>query len=180
MAWSKVCESPMDTLLPWHQAGDAKPGAGDGWGDPVAARQWLDSNLIGDADASLGRLTLHGLADGTDLSRLDDSQIKQQLAAALEQGRLRAAAGPALLLRPVGQGLLPPPAAPPAAPVSSPRPAAPAAAAAPPPAIESTFGSDVDVEAMVAVLRAAAQDGVPFCEECARAKAKRQMAEAAA
>jgi hypothetical protein len=29
---------------------------------------------------------------------------------------------------------------------------------------------EVDVAAMVATLRAAAKDGVPFCEECARAQ----------
>jgi hypothetical protein len=45
---------------------------------------------------------------------------------------------------------------------------------APPPAAETTFGSDLDVAAMVAVLVQAAQDGVPFCEECARAAAETQ------
>jgi hypothetical protein len=60
------------------------------------------------------------------------------------------------------------PAPPPPAPASSPRPAAAPAAA--PPAAETTFGSDLDVAAMVAVLQQAAQDGVPFCEECEKAK----------
>ena len=35
----------------------------------------------------------------------------------------------------------------------------------------SGFGSELDVQAMVAVLVQAAQDGVPFCEECARTAA---------
>ena len=165
----------MDTLWLWHQAGDAA--ANSGRGDPVAAQQWLDRQLVDDADACQARLAALLQADGTDLSRLDDSQIKQHLAAALDQGRLRTDMGPPLILRALGQGLKPVAAPPPPAAASSPRPAP---AAAPPPPVETTFGTDVDIEAMVAVLRAAAQDGVPFCEECARAKAKRQMAEAAA
>jgi branched-chain amino acid transport system ATP-binding protein len=40
------------------------------------------------------------------------------------------------------------------------------------------MGAELDVAAMVAVLVQAAQDGVPFCEECARAAAAQQQAAA--
>jgi hypothetical protein len=43
---------------------------------------------------------------------------------------------------------------------------------------ETTFGAELDVAAMVAVLVQAAQDGVPFCEECERAAAAQQQAAA--
>ncbi len=56
--------------------------------------------------------------------------------------------------------------APAASPAASSRRAAPPAAPAP-----GTFEVELDVAAMVAVLQQAAREGVPFCEECARAAA---------
>jgi hypothetical protein len=58
----------------------------------------------------------------------------------------------------------PAPTAPAPSPAAAARRAAPAAAPAP-----GTFETELDVAAMVAVLQQAARDGVPFCEECARA-----------
>jgi hypothetical protein len=58
----------------------------------------------------------------------------------------------------------PAPTSPAPSPATAARRAAPAAAPAP-----GTFETDLDVAAMVAVLQQAARDGVPFCEECARA-----------
>lgn len=58
-------------------------------------------------------------------------------------------------------------AAPAPGPAAAARRAAPAAAPAP-----GTFEAELDVAAMVAVLQQAARDGVPFCEECARAAAE--------
>ena len=79
--------------------------------------------------------------------------------------------GPAKVLPLYGLAAVRAPAAAPAPPASSPSaPRAAPVAAAPP--VETTFGSDLDVAAMVAVLVQAAQDGVPFCEECARAAAE--------
>lgn len=104
------------------------------------------------------------LADGTALSRLDDHEVMALLQAAaprLALGRTT----------PELRRLVPPPVegpAPPPPPAAAPR-AAPATAA-PAPASDSTFGSDLDVAAQVAVLVAAAQSGIPFCEECERAR----------
>lgn len=62
------------------------------------------------------------------------------------------------------------PAPAPAASAPAPSPAAAARRAAPAAApAAGTFEVDLDVAAMVAVLQQAARDGVPFCEECARA-----------
>lgn len=137
--------------------------------DPGASQQWLAA-CVGD-DAAMARLrsTALGLADGVDLSRADEHAVTGQLAHALADGRLRAGFGPAPTLRRLV--LAPAPAAPPSPPpAASPR----AAPAAPPPAVATTFEANLDVAAMVAVLVQAAQDGVPFCEECAKAAAKRR------
>lgn len=66
-----------------------------------------------------------------------------------------------------------PTAAPPPPPASPRREAAPAAAPA------TTFIPTLDAAAMAAVLVQAARDGVPFCEECARAAPQNGQAAAA-
>jgi hypothetical protein len=138
-------------------------------GDCFAASQRLSPSLDDDASSGLLRSSMLALADGSDLSRYDGHMLVDQLAAALADGRLRDGRDPAALkllrLVPVAA---PAPAPPPPAPAPSPRPQAASLAPAP---VETTFGSDLDVAAMVAVLVQAAQDGVPFCEECARAAA---------
>lgn len=154
----------LRTLRPWH---DAHAGAAlTARDDEVSARQWLAPAVGDDAALAALRLMTLGLADGTELSRLDDQQLVDHLATAVAEGWLRSAGA-----RPVLRRLVPAPApAPTPAPVTSVRRAAPVA---PPPGAESTFGSGLDVAAMVAVLVRAARDGVPFCEECARAAAER-------
>jgi len=140
--------------------------------DPGSAQQWL-ARCVGD-DAAMSRLRLTGqaLADGADLSRVDDHAMTEQLAHALAEGRLRAGLGTAPTLRRLVVAAAP--AAPP--PAAGPR----VTRVAPPAAAATTFEPDLDVAATVAVLVQAAQDGVPFCEECARAAAKRAAAEASA
>ena len=166
----------MLKLWPWHDAGGADGSVGRG--DPVQWRQWLDRQLIDDSDASEARGYALGLSDGTELSRLDGAQLKDHLAAAMMAGRLDAALGTPVVLRVLTQTARPAAAASPSAPAaSSPRAAS---AAAPAPAAETTFGPDLDVVAQVAVLVQAARDGVPFCEECAKAAAKRGLEAAAA
>ena len=163
----------MLKLRPWLDAGGVDGGALRG--NPVAARQWLDRHLIDDADAALARGYALGLADGTELSRLDDAQLKDHLAAAMMAGRLRAAVDAPVVLRQLTQTAQPA-AAPRLTPAAS-RPRAPTAATSAPDA-ESTFEPNLDVAAQVAVLKQAAHDGVPFCEECAKSTAKRTLAEA--
>jgi len=143
---------------PWFR--DAGSDAGIGRRDPVEARQWLDRQIIDDADAGQLRWYAAGLHEGTDWWRLDDAQVKEQLAAALDEGRLRTGQGAKVVLRPLDQLQPVPLPAPPAAPV------------------ETTFAPNLDVAAQVAVLVQAARDGMPFCEECERAK--RERAEATA
>ena len=162
----------MIYLRPWFRLAGSDTGTGRR--DPVEAQQWLDRQVLDDADAARLRWYAAGLHDGTDWWRLDDAQLKEQLAAALDQGRLRTGQGEKVRLRPLDQlQPVPQPAA--AAPAASPR-AAPAPAPAAP--VETTFAPNLDVAAQVAVLVQAAQDGVPFCEECERAK--RERAEATA
>ncbi|KPF49547.1 hypothetical protein IP87_18170 [beta proteobacterium AAP121] len=96
----------------------------------------------------------------------DDHQV---LTGAALLARWNAASGTevGLQMKPLAlTRLAPAPAATPPAPspAAAARRAAPAAAPAP-----GTFEIELDVAAMVAVLQQAARDGVPFCEECARA-----------
>jgi hypothetical protein len=137
--------------------------------DRFAARQGLAPSLDDDAHTSLLRSAALALAHGSDLSRFDGHALVDQLAAALADGRLRdnRGAGVLKMLRLVPAAALAPPPPPPAA-APSPRPQAAPPAPAP---VESTFEVDLDVAAMEAVLVQAAQDGVPFCEECAKAAA---------
>jgi hypothetical protein len=123
------------------------------------------SAIVDGAASAQLRLAALGLGDGVDLSRCDDHQLVELLGAAVSQGRLAtgAAAAPQLLRLPTAA----PPAAAPPPPAAAPR----AAAAAAPPAADSTFGSQLDVAAMVAVLQQAARDGTPLCEECEAAAA---------
>jgi hypothetical protein len=152
-------------LLPWH---DRRAGGRiTAPGDLSSARLWL-ARMIGD-DAALAslRLKVLTLADGTALSQLDDQALIDHLAAAVAEGRLRiGGVRPELRRLVVGPAPAPATRAPPAAPVRR------AAAAAPAAAVDTTFDSELDTAAMAAVLAQAARDGVPFCEECARAAAQ--------
>lgn len=140
----------------------------------MSTRQWLDRRAIDDVGRSALRCAALGLADGTELSRLDDAKLKDHLAAALMARRLDTAVGAPVVLRALTQRTGRAAVAP--APAASSQRVAPVA---PAPAAETTLGSDVDIDAMVAVLVKAARDGVPFCAECAKASAKRALEVAA-
>ena len=157
-------------LVPWHR----QPGDSAAAVDDVSTRQWLERRAIDDVGRGALRSAALGLADGTELSRLDDAQLKDHLVAAMMARRLDTAVGAPVVLRALTQRTERAAAAP--APAAS-RPRV--APVAPAPAAETTLGSDVDIDAMVAVLVKAARDGVPFCEECAKATAKRALAVAA-
>lgn len=107
-----------------------------------------------------------------DLSRLRDDECAT-LRLRVPAHDLDDAVGAAPRLLPMA-----PPPAPPAAPPPPPPAARRSAPAAPVAAPIGTFTPALDVAAMVAVLRQAARDGVPFCEECARAAAERAGASA--
>ena len=157
---SRPSETNLHAVRPWHE-----PGAGSAISahdDPRGAREWLALSMGDDAALARLRMTALALADGTDLSRIDDHRLLDHLAAAAAAGRLRIAGAAPKLLR-----LVPAPAPAPA-PAAPPASAARVAPVAAPAAAETTFGSDLDVAAMVAVLVQAAQDGTPFCEECER------------
>ncbi len=157
----------MSELCSWSQcAGCISPLR---LGDPVSARQWLGRH-IGD-DAAMARLRLLAGSAGVEATPLilDDQALADQLAARIATGAIRVCGA---RQAPKLYGVTSTPVAAAAAPApSSATPApAPAAKAAPAPA-ETTFGSGMDPAAMAATLREAARDGVPFCEECARAAA---------
>ena len=158
-------------LALWHR----RPGNSMPTVDETSNRQWLDRQRVDDVGRSALRCTALGLTDGTELSRLDDAQLNDHLFAALMAGRLRAAVDAPVVLRQLTQTTQPA-AAPRLTPAAS-SPRAPTAATSAP-AAESTFEPNLDVAAQVAVLKRAAQDGVPFCEECAKSAATRTLAEA--
>lgn len=149
-------------------------------GDSVGAQLCLSEATGDDGLQARLRCTARAMADGTDLSRLDEQQLLDLLSPWLADGwlHLGSAKPAAYQLVPVAAPAAAAAAGSPApAPASAPRPAAASPAPAPTPA-DSTFAPNLDIEAMVAVLRAAAQQGVPFCEECARAAVQQQVAEA--
>ena len=124
------------------------------------------SDVTDDGAMAQARLLALALGDGTDWSRCGDHQVLHALAVAPPT---QGPAAPVALMQLVAP---PAPAPAPAPPAPSPAPRAAAPAAAPAPAAaDGTFGTALDVAAMVAVLQQAARDGVPFCEECARAAA---------
>ena len=140
-------------------------------GDDTAARQWV-GRFVGD-EVTMARLRQLALTSGVEASpqRCDDHALAERIAAAIAAGSMRVC-GPAKALTLYGLATPPAASSAPAPPAPSPSPQPRAAPVAAPPTVETTFGSDLDVAAMVAVLVQAAQDGVPFCEECARAAAE--------
>lgn len=115
------------------------------------------------------------LSGGMELSRVADHDLVAMVRRARAEGRLLRTEAPPRLL-PLA-AVLAPAAPPPTPPAAGPRRAPPSAPAAAP---ATTFSPALDVAAMVAVLRQAARDGVPFCEECAKAAAQRDAAGAKA
>ena len=143
-------------------------------GDGTAARQWV-GRFIGN-EVVMSRLRQLAQSSGADESPLmsDNQALADRIAASIMSGSIRVC-GPAKAVTLYGLTTLKAPAAAPAPPAAAPT-APRSAPVAPPPPVETTFGSELDVAAMVAVLRAAAKEGVPFCEECAKAAVKRQLA----
>jgi hypothetical protein len=108
---------------------------------------------------------------GRSLVRSSDDDVIRDLAGELVAGRVRVWYS-AVEQTSTGTG---PTAAPPPPPPTAGAPLRPAAPATPLPQPEETdFSPDLDIAAIAAVLKEAALDGVPFCEECL----KRQMAAA--
>lgn len=117
---------------------------------------------LDDAEMAFWRTRAHRAALGGDWSRVDDAAVLEFVAwAAPAHGD---GAGPAL--QRVVPKITVAAAAPPASPSRATR-----AAAAPAAAAAATLGPDVDAAATAQNLRDAANEGVPFCEECARAGA---------
>jgi hypothetical protein len=144
-------------------------------GDPTAARRWVGRH-IGD-EATMARLRLIAIATGAEAATvmLDDQALADRIAAGINTGVLRVC-GAATAQKLYGLVAIKAAAAAPT-PSAAAAPAPRAAPVAPPPPVETTFVADLDVAAMVAVLVQAAHDGVPFCEECAKAAARRKLAD---
>lgn len=165
-------------LCAWHQCSscDSPVRAGD----DSAARHWLGRH-IGDAVAMAGLrqwAATAGLLAAP--ATADDQALADCLAAAIGSGALRVC-GPASTPKLYNLAILRAPAASaaPATAASPPAQPRPTAAAAATPA-ESTFSAGLDSAEMAAALVRAAQDGAPFCEECAKAASARAAASAGA
>jgi hypothetical protein len=160
-------------LRAWH-APESGP-ASVFHGDRGAPRRTLGAGALDDGPQAMLRAAALQLDEGIPMPRLDHHDLLSLVSTAVATGWLRVGGPPPALMPLVGARAAA--VAPPA-----PRPAAPprrtAAVAAP--VAEGTFGADVDVAAMVAALTRAAADGVPFCEECAKAAARRGRLEASA
>ncbi len=133
------------------------------------AVRWLQGLALAPTAMIELRAALAGCAADPALSRTSDPQAIRQLAALLVTQQVRICGTPVEAPRPqlrrrrsVGTA---------ASGVSTPAPLPPSPRrAAPPPPAEEEAPPELDVAAMVEVLRSAASDGVPFCEECARAR----------
>ncbi len=120
--------------------------------------------------AALRRFAREHLANAS--TRVEDTALLDQVAWWVVGGRVRVAAQP-----PVLHGLyVAEQEAAPAKEVAWDAPPPESAPAVEPP----TFGTDIDGPAIAAAMRQAAQDGVPFCEQCLRKKLARERAAAAA
>lgn len=158
--------------------------------DATLARLALTPALLHPgAMASLRRFAVV-LAGGAALDRLDDHAVLAVLGEAVATGRLhlcRSQAGAEASAEgspesPVDFGVAskqteitgaPAPAPPAPRMAAAPRPPPP-----PPPAPPADAAPEIDAAAQAATLREAARSGVPFCEECERARAARAAHEA--
>lgn len=163
-------DSDTPTLRPWHDEAAAAPGPLRD--DFVGARERLAHVAVDDSRVQGLRQAALLLADGSDWSRIGDQALIDELGNAVAQGRLGlGTASRPPLRRLVGATPAPPPPPPPAA-AAAPAPRAAPAAPAPAPAT-----TPFDVQAMIATLLQAAEDGVPFCEECLAAARAAEAAE---
>lgn len=133
--------------------------------DPVAALNVL-RQCAGDhfAMQMLRRLVTEPLH--ADVNQLNDVAIVELAASLVCGSRLRLAGPIPRRLEGLPAVVAPAAAAPAPAP---PRAASPPSRSAPAEAAEPSFRLDLDAALLAAMLRGAAQDGTPFCEECARA-----------
>ena len=169
--------TPLSTRLPADPLWDVGACA-----DCAPSALGRDPGLVGqslgraplDPQAMIGLRRLAGLQTGADLQLLSDAQVLDQLAAQVQRGQLQLCRPPAAARGTVspesrgvdmGAAIEPPPSGPSA---PAPPPPAPPPAPAPEPAVE------IDAAAQAAVLREAARDGVPFCEECEKARRARE------
>ena len=129
------------------------------------------------------RHLVDALGDANFLHLSSDTEVIERIGAMIAAGRLRVC-GMVRAKRAVNKirTVAPPaPAPPPAGPAPRPKSQPTSqpggfASGATTPDPDDTFGDSLEVANMVAVLVEAAQLGVPFCEECARAAAARAAA----
>ena len=125
--------------------------------------------------ADLRSVALTAGNTGISLARTSDDQVLQDLAVLLLSGVLHVHRVPA---RATAWRTAQKDSAPAEPEVFAPRRASSSRGADPQPAPKQvvedvTFSAETDGAATAAVLRSAAKDGVPFCEECAKAAARR-------
>lgn len=141
-----------------------------------ATNRWLSTFLSDDVGQGRLREMAHATGDGLGLATLKPHQILDHLTDCIATGRLRVCGKGGVVPHEAPMelttGMAPP--GPPPEPVAR-SSSAPAAAPPEPPTLPP-----VDGEAMAAVLVAAADDGVPFCEICEKNKQARQATAAMA
>jgi septal ring-binding cell division protein DamX len=139
---------------------------------PDLAHTWL-SQFHNNASAMADLQTLLGnSATGAYSTPVDQAQLLRLIADKMATGEIIAAVelcGPVALMNVTGAGQEE--VEPDLSQLQSSSKPAPAPAPAPAAAAESTLSPDNDTAAQVAVLKAAAAQGVPFCEECEKAAA---------
>ena len=145
--------------------------------DHSSALSWLRQTISDSPTmATLRSLASEHESAGVAVRQMSDDRVLEHVSWLLRQGVLHVHSipAPATAWRIVQVEQASPSAV--SRPVISPK-----STSAPPPVpkqIEEpdTFSSQTDAAATAAVLRSAAEDGVPFCEECAKAAAARKAA----
>jgi hypothetical protein len=117
------------------------------------------------------RATLTAAAGSNAQRWADDNRVLQEVAARLSSGEFYVCAESSYPINTPIAAVTPPDAAPVEVP---PPPPPPSPAPKPPPEPEPSLSPDADAAQIAAVLQQAAQEGTPFCEECARLAAQAQ------
>jgi hypothetical protein len=113
------------------------------------------------------RATLTAAAGSNAQRWADDNRVLQEVAARLSSGEFYVCAESSYPINTPIAAVTPPDAVPVEVPPPSPAPK-------PPPEPEPSLSPDADAAQIAAVLQQAAQEGTPFCEECARLAAQAQ------
>ena len=170
--------SRFDTgiLCEWHECTGCESPLQPGEYD--SAKIWLSGFLVNDERAMNLRIAAHHGGDGLGLTQRSGQHVVDELARRIASGQLRVCHRQSVIVddEPMVMEAAPTTLSPPPPPVARGR-SAPVSA---PPPEQRTLPPNVDAAATAAVLTQAAQDGIPFCEVCEKARLERERAAAEA